>query len=134
MGLSGSYGKIDEDTERFKVLDRAYELGCTFWDTSDVYGDNESLIGRWFQRTGKRKEIFLATKFGVTKDAEGRPSVRSDAEYVKQACDKSLESLNVDYIDLYYCHRIDMKTPIEQTVGAMADLKRYDPGTILMLY
>ena len=77
----------------------------------------------WFQRTGKRDHIFLATKFGVTKDENGKATVRSDPDYVKQACEKSLKRLGVSRIDLYYCHRVDMKTPIEKTVAAMAELK-----------
>jgi len=74
--------------------------------------------------SGKRDQIFLATKFGVTKNADGKPTVRSDPEYVKLACDKSLKRLGVAKIDLYYCHRVDMKTPIEKTVAAMAELKK----------
>jgi len=82
------------------------------------------LLGKWFKRRGKRNEIFLATKFGVTFDSNRRPTVRSDPEYVKQACAKSLERLGIDCIDLYYCHRVDKKTPIEETVQAMAELKK----------
>ncbi|KAF2646389.1 Aldo/keto reductase [Massarina eburnea CBS 473.64] len=124
MGLSFSYGKVDENEARLAVLDRALELGTTFWDTSDVYLDNEDLLRLWFERTGKRDQIFLATKFGVTKDAEGNFCIRSDPEYVIQACETSLKRLGVDYIDLYYAHRVDMKTPIEKTVAAMAELKK----------
>ncbi|OBT81265.1 hypothetical protein VE02_10283 [Pseudogymnoascus sp. 03VT05] len=94
MGLSAYYGTIDDDETRFKFLDRAYELGATFWDTADVYGDSEELIGKWFKRTGKRDEIFLVTK-----------------------------KLGVDYIDLYYAHRIDGVTPIEKTMEALVKLK-----------
>lgn len=82
------------------------------------------MLGKWFKRRGKRNEIFLATKFGVTFDSNRRPTVRSDPEYVKQACAKSLERLGIDCIDLYYCHRVDKKTPIEETVQAMAELKK----------
>ncbi|ORY15283.1 NADP-dependent oxidoreductase domain-containing protein [Clohesyomyces aquaticus] len=123
MGLSASYGKVEQNDARFAVLDRALELGSTFWDTSDVYADSEDLLKLWFERTGKRDKIFLATKFAVTKDKDGKPTVRSDAEYVKQACEKSLNRLGVSKIDLYYCHRVDKKTPIEQTVEALAQLK-----------
>jgi aryl-alcohol dehydrogenase-like predicted oxidoreductase len=122
MGLSTSYGFGGTDEDRFKVLDRAYELGQTFWDTADVYGDNEDIIGGWFKRTGKRDEIFLATKFGAAYTADGEAVIRSDAKYVDQACAKSLQRLGVSHIDLYYHHRLDMKTPIEVTVRAMAEL------------
>lgn len=123
MGLSAAYGKPASDEDRFKVLDKAYELGEHFWDSADVYMDNEDLIGKWFTRTGKRDEIFLATKFAsVMKD--GQMSVRSDPEYVKQACEKSLKRLSIPTIDLYYCHRLDGITPVEKTVEAMAQLKK----------
>lgn len=122
MGLSTSYGPGGPDEERFRILDRAYELGQTFWDTADVYGDNEDLIGKWFQRTGKRSEIFLATKFGAAVDSEGNATIRSDPEYVYQSCEKSLRRLGVSQIDLYYHHRLDLKTPIELTIQAMAEL------------
>ncbi|KAI0074186.1 Aldo/keto reductase [Panus rudis PR-1116 ss-1] len=122
MGLSAFYVKDQEmtDEERLKVLDAAYELGCTNWDTADVYGDNEELIGKWFKRTGKRDEIFLATKFGIV----ARPDKLVDGSpgYVKQACEKSLKRLGVDHIDLYYLHRPDPLVPIELTVRAMAEL------------
>ncbi|KAF2489787.1 Aldo/keto reductase [Lophium mytilinum] len=124
MGLSVSYGKVDENSSRFEVLDKALELGSTFWDTSDVYGDSEDLLRLWFERTGKRDSVFLATKFAVTKDADGKATVRSDAEFVMQACEKSLKRLGVENIDLYYCHRVDKTTPIEKTVAAMAVLKK----------
>ncbi|KAM0258922.1 hypothetical protein ACHAQJ_003578 [Trichoderma viride] len=122
MGLSTSYGFGGTDEDRFKVLDRAHELGQTFWDTADVYGDNEDIIGEWFKRTGKRDDIFLATKFGAAYTADGEAVIRSDPEYVYQACAKSLKRLGVSYIDLYYHHRLDMKTPIEVTVRAMGEL------------
>ena len=85
MGLSGHYGGIDDDETRFKVLDRAYELGMRFWDSSDMYGDSEVLIGKWFIRTGKRNEIFLSTKFGYTATPDGQFLLRSDPEYVKES-------------------------------------------------
>ena len=123
MGLSAFYGKPESDEERFNFLDKVYEMGETFWDSADMYMDNEDLIGKWFKRTGKRDDIFLATKFAnVMKD--GAMTVRSDPEYVKEACEKSLRRLGVPYIDLYYCHRLDGKTPIEKTVQAMAKLKK----------
>lgn len=124
MGLSIAYGATESTEERLKVLDRAYELGETFWDSADIYGDSEELVGEWFKRTGKRNEIFLATKFALTLDDKGGMTIRSDPEYVKAACNKSLGRLGVDSIDLYYCHRVDGKTPVEKTVEAMAELKK----------
>ncbi|KAJ7678356.1 NADP-dependent oxidoreductase domain-containing protein [Mycena rosella] len=121
MGISGFYGAVESDEERFKVLDAAYEGGCRHWDTAHMYGDSEELIGKWFKRTGKRSEIFLATKFGITFTSAGL-EVRSDPEYVREQVATSLSRLGVDCIDLYYQHRIDPKTPIEVTVGAMAEL------------
>jgi len=123
MGLSAFYGKPEPDEDRFKVLDRAYELGQTNWDSADIYQDSEDLIGKWFKRTGKRDEIFLATKFGNKGISEGKRVVDSSPEYAKQACDKSLKRLGIKTIDLYYCHRVDKKTPMEKTVQAMAELK-----------
>ena len=94
-------------------------------DTSDIYGPktNEQLIGRWFKETGRRKDIFLATKFGNLRNPDGSPGVRGDAAYVKEACNASLERLGIDQIDLYYQHRVDNKVPIEETVQAMVELK-----------
>ncbi len=125
MGLSAFYGKPSPDDERFAVLDRAYELGELHWDSADAYGDNEDLIGNWFKRTGKRNEIFLATKFANVFKPDGTRTIKSDPEYVKEACAKSLKRLDIETIDLYYCHRLDRKTPIEKTVEAMAELKQY---------
>jgi len=132
MGLSAFYGKTASDAERFEVLDRAYELGETFWDSADVYGDSEDLLGKWFKRTGKRDQIFLATKFGnrvLPSDGPGangppRRAVDTTPEYCKEACAKSLKRLGVESIDLYYVHRVDRKTPIEKTVAAMVELKK----------
>ncbi|KAI0266183.1 NADP-dependent oxidoreductase domain-containing protein [Gloeopeniophorella convolvens] len=120
MGISSYYGAAAPDEERFKLLDAVYEAGCTNWDTADVYGDSEELIGNWFKRTGKRNEIFLATKFGANPPS-GR-IIDCSPEYVKQAANKSLERLGVDYIDLFYAHRADPTVPIEHTVGALAEL------------
>ncbi|KAG7004574.1 aldo-keto reductase yakc [NADP(+)] [Physcia stellaris] len=128
MGLSIGYGTPESDEERFKILDRAHELGQRFWDSADVYADNEDLLSKWFARTGFRKDIFLATKFAGIINADGSFEVRNDPEYVKQACAKSLKRLGVTTIDLYYCHRVDGKTPIEKTVQAMKQLK--DEGKI----
>ncbi|KAJ6482299.1 NADP-dependent oxidoreductase domain-containing protein [Mycena vitilis] len=118
MGISTWYGAVESDEERFKVLDAAHAAGCVFWDTADIYGDSEVLIGKWFKRTGKRDDIFLASKFGFT------PSFAIDGSpaYVKAAAELSLKKLGVDHIDLYYLHRADSKTPIEHTIGAMAEL------------
>ncbi|KAK0447806.1 NADP-dependent oxidoreductase domain-containing protein [Desarmillaria tabescens] len=117
MVLAAAYGVVGSDEERFKVLDAAYNSGCTHWDSADIYADCEDLLGKWFKRTGKRNEIFLATKFGYTLSGG-----RGDPAYVKEQCAKSLERLGVDYIDLYYQHRPDRNVPIEETVGAMAEL------------
>jgi aryl-alcohol dehydrogenase-like predicted oxidoreductase len=83
-----------------QVLDAAHAKGCTFWDTAHIYGDSEELIGKWFKRTGKRNDIFLATKFGI-----GATGVRGDPAFVKEQCATSLARLGVDSIDLYYQHR-----------------------------
>ncbi|KAJ7659161.1 Aldo/keto reductase, partial [Mycena polygramma] len=117
MGISTFYGAVESDEERFKALDAAHAAGCTFWDTADLYGDSEELIGKW-RRTGKRDDIFLASKFGFT-----LPSFAIDGSpaYVKTAVESSFKKLGVDHIDLYYLHRADTKTPIEHTVGAMAE-------------
>jgi len=118
MGLSAFYGPIENDEERFKVLDAAIEAGCTFWDSADIYGDNEDLLRKWFKRTGKRDQIFLATKFGI-RLGQGP---NSSPEYVRTSAEKSLKRLGVETIDLYYLHRADTITPIENTVSAMAEL------------
>ncbi|KAF9736465.1 hypothetical protein PMIN06_011539 [Paraphaeosphaeria minitans] len=127
MGMTFAYTSFGgyNDNASLEVLTRAADLGITFWDTSDIYGPhtNEKLLGRWFAQTGRRKEIFLATKFGNLIGPDGKHAVRGDAEYVKQACAASLERLGVDTIDLYYQHRVDTTVPIEETVAAMAELK-----------
>jgi aryl-alcohol dehydrogenase-like predicted oxidoreductase len=126
MGMSAFYGAADEG-EALRTIDRALELGCNFLDTSDMYGPhtNERLVGRAIK--GRRDEVFLATKFGIKIEpgAAGGPPVRSvdgRPEYVRSACDASLQRLGVERIDLYYQHRVDPNTPIEDTVGAMAEL------------
>ncbi|THV02028.1 Aldo/keto reductase [Dendrothele bispora CBS 962.96] len=116
MGISAFYGSVESDEERFKVH-AAYAKCCTHWDSSNVYSDSEVLIGKWFKRTGKRNEIFLTSKFGYTTSG-----ARGEPEYVREQCLKSLEWFGVDYIDLYYQHRVDSKVPIEITVGTMAEL------------
>ncbi|KAF9566061.1 Aldo/keto reductase [Agrocybe pediades] len=116
MGLSVFYGAVEGDEERMKVLDAAFNLGCTNWDTSDFYGDNEDLLCKWFKRTGNRNKIFLATKFGLTgTGTNGSP------EYVKSSVEKALKRMNIDHIDLLYVHSIDPTVPIEKTISAMAD-------------
>ncbi|MEO7768635.1 MAG: aldo/keto reductase, partial [Ferruginibacter sp.] len=107
-----------------QTLHRAFEMGITFWDTADAYGPhlNEELVGKALN--GIRKEITLATKFGIVRDPSN-PSIRSlsgKPDYVQSACEASLKRLNIDVIDLYYLHRVDPQTPIEETVGAMAKL------------
>jgi aryl-alcohol dehydrogenase-like predicted oxidoreductase len=106
-------------------LDRAYELGETNWDSENLCGDTDAMVGRWFERTGKRNEIFLATKFGFVDTIMDPPiRIRTDAENVFASCESSLKRLQTDWIDLFYCRRVDGKTPIEKTVQAMAELKK----------
>jgi len=123
MGMSEFYGVRDED-EASKTIARALDLGCTFLDTADVYGPhtNEELVGRAIAR--RRDEVFLATKFGIVREPGNAAARGIDGSpaYVKRSCDASLRRLKVDVIDLYYQHRVDPKVPIEDTVGAMADL------------
>jgi len=122
MGISEFYGRSDEG-EAIATIHRALDLGVTFLDTADAYGPftNERLVGRAI--AGRRDQVVLATKFGNVRNEQGeRLGIRGDAEYVRQACDASLQRLGVDHIDLYYQHRVDPKTPIEETVGAMAEL------------
>jgi len=122
MGMSEFYGPSDEQ-ESIATIHRALELGVNFLDTADAYGigANEELVGRAIR--GRRPEVFLATKFANVRDAEGRfLGVNGRPEYVRQACEASLRRLGIDYIDLYYQHRVDRNTPIEDTVGAMFGL------------
>ena len=122
MGMSEFYGRTDE-REAIATIQRALDLGVTFLDTADVYGPftNEKLVGRAI--AGRRSDVELATKFGNVRAENGeRLGIRGDGEYVRQACDASLDRLGVDHIDLYYQHRVDPNTPIEETVGAMAEL------------
>jgi aryl-alcohol dehydrogenase-like predicted oxidoreductase len=122
MGMSESYGPTDAH-EAVATIHRALDLGVTFLDTADIYGPftNERLLGRAI--AGCREGVVLATKFGHVRGPNGENlGIRGDAEYVRQSCDASLERLGVDRIDLYYQHRVDPDTPIEETVGAMAEL------------
>ncbi|WP_346839948.1 aldo/keto reductase [Microbulbifer sp. SAOS-129_SWC] len=122
MGMSDFYGSSSE-SQNLQVLDRAANIGCTFWDTSDMYGPftNEILLSKALK--GRRDQITLATKFGISRAEDGSwQGIKGGADYVKASCDASLKRLNTDYIDLYYQHRVDPDTPIEETVSAMADL------------
>ncbi|WP_331770320.1 aldo/keto reductase (plasmid) [Embleya sp. NBC_00888] len=123
MGMSHAYGATD-DEQSIATLHHALDLGVTLLDTSDFYGagHNEELIGRAI--AGRRDEVVVATKFGFANRLGEPTRVRGDAAYVRQACDASLRRLGVDHIDLYYQHRVDPRVPIEETVGAMADLVR----------
>ncbi|KAJ7046123.1 NADP-dependent oxidoreductase domain-containing protein [Mycena alexandri] len=119
MGIGAYYGATGTFEERFKVLDAALAAGCTFWDTADMYGDSEELVGKYFAaRPGAREKVFLSSKFGFV-----LPSfeINSTPEYTKIAVESSLKKLGVDYIDCYYVHRADMKTPIEHTIAVLAD-------------
>lgn len=112
------------------MLDRAWELGATFWDTAQEYGDSEVLIGKWFKRNPeRRKDIFLATKFGLkwmfTPEKKVKLLKDSSPEEARKVCDEALEKLGVDYIDLFYVHRFDGVVPVEKTMEALVALKKY---------
>ena len=123
MGMSEFYGPGDE-AESVATIERALELGITFFDTADIYGPfvNEELVGRAVR--ARRSEVVIATKFGIVRDAADPAArgVNGRPEYVKRACEASLSRLGIEVIDLYYQHRTDPDTPIEETVGAMAEL------------
>ena len=130
MGMTDFYG-LPDDEESLATFRRAVELGVTFFDTADVYGPhtNEELVGRAVRSIppslARRDELIIATKFGLVRDAEKKwVGTRGDAPYVKQACDASLKRLGLSHIDLYFQHRVDANVPIEETVGAMAELVR----------
>jgi aryl-alcohol dehydrogenase-like predicted oxidoreductase len=122
MGMSEFYGETDEP-ESLATLERALELGINFFDTADVYGPhkNEELLGKFLK--GKRDHVVLATKFGIVRGSDPNSrGVNGKPDYVKSACEASLRRLGTDHIDLYYQHRVDPNTPIEDTVGALAEL------------
>src|SRR4028118_2388848 len=122
MGMSEFYGTGDE-AESIATIHRALELGVTLLDTADMYGPftNEQLVGKAI--ASHRNQVVLATKFGIQRSEDkGFRGINGSPEYVHQACDASLQRLGIDYIDLYYLHRVDPKVPIEETVGAMAEL------------
>ena len=122
LGIADVYtSSIQNDDDAIKLIHRAIELGMFFLDTADIYGDSEEKVGKAIR--GKRDRVFLATKFGFVRGGgpAGRP-VNGSASYVREACDSSLKRLGVDHIDLYQMHRVDDQVPIEETVGAMAEL------------
>jgi aryl-alcohol dehydrogenase-like predicted oxidoreductase len=128
IGIAETYtSSVQSDEEAVALIHRALDLGVTLLDTADIYGDSERQVGKALK--GHRDRVTLATKFGFLtgvsanqrRDAPDR-MINGSAQYVRQACDASLERLDVDHIDLYYLHRVDPNTPIEETVGAMADL------------
>ena len=131
MGMSEFYGERDDAESKATIL-QALDLGVDFLDTADMYGPfvNEELVGQAIK--GRREEVVLATKFGNERRADGsRVGVNGRPEYVRQACDASLLRLGVDHVDLYYQHRVDPDTPIEETVGAMSEL--VEQGKVLHL-
>jgi aryl-alcohol dehydrogenase-like predicted oxidoreductase len=124
MGMSEFYGSHD-DAQSIATIHRSLDLGCNFLDTADMYGPftNEKLVGRAIR--DRRDDVVLATKFGSMRGEDGAfLGISGKADYVRKACDASLQRLGVDHIDLYYQHRVDRSTPIEETIGAMADLVR----------
>ena len=124
MGIAGTYtSSVKSDDDAVALIHRALELGITLLDTADVYGDSERQVGKAIQ--GRRDKVVLATKFGFTSGAESATrAIDGSPAYVRKSCEASLERLGVDSIDLYYLHRVDASVPIEETVGAMAELVR----------
>ncbi|KAJ5161551.1 Aldo/keto reductase [Penicillium capsulatum] len=125
MGSSGHYGPPHSNEDRLALLDQAYELGERFWDTADMYGDSEIVLGKWLAKNPeKRQSIFLATKFGI----QAIPSppgyaINSTPKYCRSAIDNSLQRLDLPFVDVYYVHRLDKVTPIEKTMEALVELK-----------
>jgi aryl-alcohol dehydrogenase-like predicted oxidoreductase len=124
LGIADIYtSSVRDDDAAVALVRRALDLGITFLDTADIYGDSELKVGKAIK--GRRQDVVLATKFGFVQNRIGaQEALDGRPEYVREACDRSLQRLEVDYIDLYYLHRVDQKVPIEDTVGAMADLAR----------
>ena len=124
MGIAGTYtSSVKSDDDAVALIHRALELGISLLDTADVYGDSERQVGKAIQ--GRRDKVVLATKFGFTSGAESATrAIDGSPAYVRKSCEASLERLGVDSIDLYYLHRVDASVPIEETVGAMAELVR----------
>jgi aryl-alcohol dehydrogenase-like predicted oxidoreductase len=124
MGIAGTYtSSVRDDAEAIALIHRALDLGVTLLDTADVYGDSERQVGKALR--GRREKVVLATKFGfVPGGGAGKRPINGSPEYVRQSCDASLERLDVESIDLYYLHRVDASVPVEETVGAMAELVR----------
>jgi aryl-alcohol dehydrogenase-like predicted oxidoreductase len=124
MGIAGTYtSSVRDDDDAIALIHRALELGITLLDTADIYGDSERQVGKAIK--GRREEVVLATKFGfVNGPTAANRAIDGRPEYVRSACEASLERLGVEHIDLYYLHRVDASVPIEETVGAMADLVR----------
>ncbi|KAJ6779789.1 hypothetical protein PWT90_09162 [Aphanocladium album] len=124
MMVSGhGYGAKPENESIFTLLDRAVEIGATFWDSSDMYTGNEEALAQWFKKTGKRDQIFLASKFGYVPGSKTL-EINSSAEYCKKACNRTLQALDIDCIDLYYAHNVDTVTPIEETMRALIELQQ----------
>src|SRR5881227_18804 len=123
MSMSGIYGNAN-DEESIRVIHYALDKGINFLDSADMYGwgHNEELLGKALR--GRREGVVVATKFGQVKTADGKQDVDGSPQYVMRACEASLKRLGIEVIDLYYQHRVDPKTPIEETVGAMAELVR----------
>ncbi|KAF8997505.1 NADP-dependent oxidoreductase domain-containing protein [Cyathus striatus] len=121
LGIGANLNGTRTDEETFKLMDAAIERGCNFWDTADRYGDSEELIGKWFKYSGKRDQVVLATKCGMTGQRTGR-LVNGEPEFIRAAFEKSASKLGVDTIDLYYLHRADSTVPIERSMEAFSAL------------
>ncbi|KAK9345823.1 NADP-dependent oxidoreductase domain-containing protein [Lipomyces starkeyi] len=124
MGISAFYEPHLTDEQAFPLFDKLLELGCTFWDTARIYGDNEEILGRYFAKTGNRSKVFLCTKVGYKAPVVGGgiPSPSGEPEFIRNSCEQSLKRLGVETIDLYYQHRIDTTIPIEITIAGFAEL------------